>query len=298
MRDPLLFRTLALIPFCATLGTASAQCGAIASGPPLPLTAHAALAQRPDPSGAPRVALEVVANKHPHMHGRSAPPTEGTAVTKKKKQKQDPGSDRPVVRKNARAGQTVRKRARKVVEDARQAVQPKAFRIGEEAAVPPSSAGRDDFDDPRLLGLLKAVTELATGVWRMQKRLMSERVADDAARVSGALRLAETALDDARTAGLDVRDFVGQRQWSGLPINVLAYERSERCAVETIIEAVRPALFFGDRPIQRADVVVGTPDLQSSAPPHTAPPDDAAPSDDAPAAPATNPPESQPETEA
>ena len=231
-------------------------------------------------------------------------------MTKKKKQKQDPGSDRPVVRKNARAGQTVRKGVEKVVGDARQAMQPQAFRIGEEAPVPASIAGGDGFDDPRLLGLLKVVTELATGVWRMQKRLMSERVADDAARVSGALRLAEAALDDARTAGLDVRDFVGQRQWSGLPINVLSYEKSERCAVETIIEAVRPALFFGDRPIQRADVVVGTPDLQSSAPPHTAPPDDAAapddaappddtaPPDDAPAAPTSNQPKSQPETEA
>lgn len=223
------------------------------------------------------------------MTGRFASPTEGTVVTKKKK---DPASDRPVVRKNARAGQTVRKRAKKVVEDARQAVQPKAFRIGEEPPVPASMAERHGFDEARVLGLMKVVTELATGVWRMQKRLMSERVADDAARVSGALRLAEAALDDARTAGLDVRDFVGQRQWSGLPINVLSYEKSERCAVETIIEAVRPALFFDDHPIQRADVVVGTPDLQSSTPaPVTHP-------DDAPAAPLTPQPDSQPETEA
>lgn len=41
-------RTLALIATSACLSATSAQCGAIASGPPLPLSAHAALAPRSD----------------------------------------------------------------------------------------------------------------------------------------------------------------------------------------------------------------------------------------------------------
>lgn len=168
--------------------------------------------------------------------------------------------------KAARTRRSLRQRAR---ESMRQMLQPPALRIADPDARPAAAAPDPEPAAEPNLEAYKALRELATGVWRIVRRLSSADAADDAARVRGALRQAEATLDAASNVGLAVRDHVGERFKPGLPhFRVLAWEPTAACATETVLRAQRPEVRLGPLLLQEAEVIVGVPDV---APPDAAP---------------------------
>jgi hypothetical protein len=108
----------------------------------------------------------------------------------------------------------------------------------------------------------RLIATLATAVWRIHKRLTTENSLDDAARIRGAIRHAEAALDSVRGNGLAIRDYIGERYKPGLDdVSVLSREPDPRYAVEMVIQAQRPAVRLeGFRQLlQRAEVVISEP---------------------------------------
>ncbi len=112
--------------------------------------------------------------------------------------------------------------------------------------------------------LLGVHCRVATHFWRLRGRL--DRL-DDSSAGRAIRRHAEAALDDLQQGGLEISDPTGQDYVTGLAVKVLQFQPTEGAQRETIAETIRPAVYFQDKLIQRAEVIVETPAAPVEAPP-------------------------------
>ena len=101
----------------------------------------------------------------------------------------------------------------------------------------------------------RSLADVATSLWRLRARM--ERM-DDVPRA--AARQLENAWDALVEAGVEVKDHTGEPFDVGLAMSVVAYQPTPGLHREQIIETVRPGVYLGDRSIQMAEVIVGTPE--------------------------------------
>ncbi|WP_119728140.1 nucleotide exchange factor GrpE [Thermomonospora amylolytica] len=106
----------------------------------------------------------------------------------------------------------------------------------------------------------RTLAELATNVWRLHTRLGRD---EDTPRI--VMRHLEGALDALADAGVEIRDHLGEPYDPGLTLEVLTLQPTPGLGREEVIETLRPSVYFRDRAIQRAEVIVGTP-LEPGAP--------------------------------
>jgi hypothetical protein len=101
----------------------------------------------------------------------------------------------------------------------------------------------------------RSLTDVATSLWRLRTRMAES---DDAPRA--VVRHLETAWDALSDAGVEIKDHVGDPFDPGLMMSVVAYQPTPGLRREQIIEAIRPSVYLGERQIQTAEVIVGTPE--------------------------------------
>ncbi|WAL64633.1 hypothetical protein ORV05_27255 [Amycolatopsis cynarae] len=104
----------------------------------------------------------------------------------------------------------------------------------------------------------KALAEAATNLWRAQRRL-----AGDGERTSSRERQAgrylRTVRDALAEAGLVVQDHDGDTFHPGRSLEALLFQEEPGLTTETVLETVRPSVYFHDRRIQMGQVIVGSP---------------------------------------
>jgi hypothetical protein len=123
-------------------------------------------------------------------------------------------------------------------------------------ADPPVEAGTE-LDE-------KALAEAATNLWRAQQKLAQLGSGSTQSRqASRYLRSCAEALTDA---GLVVQDHDGDPFHAGRSVEVLVYQDDPTVSAETIVETVRPSVYYRDRRIQMGQVIVGCPPVNSSLP--------------------------------
>lgn len=149
---------------------------------------------------------------------------------------------------------------------------PREFRIGKAAlprtvltalaeaasAVPtaaPEVDGPADTSDPALGA--STVADVATSLWRLRSRMPADA---DGVRARSMSRQLEAAWDALEAAGVEIQDHVNDPFDPGLSITVVAYQPTPGLRREQVIEAVRPTVYLSDRVIQKAEVIVGTPE--------------------------------------
>lgn len=149
---------------------------------------------------------------------------------------------------------------------------PREFRIGKPAlprtvltalaeAASAVSAAAPESDDPvdtsdPALGA-STVADVATSLWRLRSRMPADA---DGGRARSMSRQLEAAWDALEAAGVEIQDHVNDPFDPGLSITVVAYQPTPGLRREQVIEAVRPTVYLSDRVIQKAEVIVGTPE--------------------------------------
>ena len=114
----------------------------------------------------------------------------------------------------------------------------------------PDAPGGEELDTRRL-------TEAANNLWRAQKKLERAEDSSKEARQAGRLlRNSRTALDEA---GLVIQDHDGTVFHPGLSLEALVFQDDPSLSTETVLETVRPSIYFRDRRIQMGQVIVGRP---------------------------------------
>jgi len=110
-------------------------------------------------------------------------------------------------------------------------------------------ASRDDA------GMERFAAEIATNVWRLRAR-----AATLPAQMRSVTRHIESLSDTLTQAGVDVQDHLDMPFDPGLALTVVAYQPTPGINREQVIEAIRPSVYLHDRLIQKAEVIVGTPE--------------------------------------
>jgi hypothetical protein len=101
----------------------------------------------------------------------------------------------------------------------------------------------------------QSVADIATSIWRLRGRLAAQ---PDGMR--SVARHAESAWDALAQAGVEIRDHVNDPFDPGLALTVVAYQPTPGIDRDRVVEAIRPSIYLNDRPIQTAEVIVGTPE--------------------------------------
>lgn len=165
-----------------------------------------------------------------------------------------------------------------LVAAARQLLQPPEFRIEvpdvpEDIALPsrnPSAAVRhpvaeNTVEQKKSVGLRKAVAGLATAIWRVQRSLKRAMVTGPADDLRGLERHVNSCFDLFQEHRIELRDHAGQKFVPGMALDVLAFQPMADIARDTIVETIRPSVFYQDELLQKGEVIVAVPDVMEPA---------------------------------
>ena len=141
---------------------------------------------------------------------------------------------------------------------------------------------------------LKFLADVGTGLWRMRRAMVppdSGRLLDARPReeMRKPFRWLVSTWDALKESGLEIQDHTGDRYISGQALKA-HFEAAPDLPEDTIIDTIKPTIYFDGRIIQMGEVVVGTPDLAAA--PSSEPPAPTQPS----APPPTDPPRPSPES--
>lgn len=102
------------------------------------------------------------------------------------------------------------------------------------------------------------LAEVATGLWRLRRRL-SDGVEPTPEALAGAARQVRRILDALSEADVRIDDHCGVAFDPGLAIDVVSYQETAGLDREVVIDAERPSVYRGAATLQRARVIVGVP---------------------------------------
>ncbi len=133
------------------------------------------------------------------------------------------------------------------------------------AATPPAPAAPADTA-PAANALDGPLAALATNIWRAQAKMVDPKTGEPREETRRVYRHVEGALEAFGAMGVRLSDWIGQPYDAGLPLKVLSFQPLPELARDTVIEAVRPAVFWQDRLLQVGEVIVGIPPTPSKQP--------------------------------
>ena len=175
-------------------------------------------------------------------------------------------------RKGRRRSGKIMVRMRRSIDDVRQWMHPVPFRIeespdlvaiskdvrlGQEAA-PAARPTRQTMDDD-FKHVLKTVAAIATALWRVRTKLETENKVELPSELRHLPRHVQSAWDALTSGGFEVQDHKGQLYVPGMAVNPVTYAPVPSVPPNTIVEALKPTLFWKDLLIQRADVILAAP---------------------------------------
>jgi hypothetical protein len=102
------------------------------------------------------------------------------------------------------------------------------------------------------------LAEVATGLWRLRRRL-GNGVEPGPGVLTGAARQVQRILDTLSEAGIRVDDHLGVAFHPGLAMDVVSYQPTAGLDREVVIDVERPSVYRGADTLQRARVIVGVP---------------------------------------
>lgn len=130
-----------------------------------------------------------------------------------------------------------------------------SFRSSDEERAAEAASTREQVvaqADPRV------VNDLVTALWRLGRRLDAADEVDE--RTKTALqRHLRSAWGALESAGVEVRDHVGEPYVAGPNYRVISFEERPGTDTETVVDAQRPCILQHHRVLQRGEVVVATP---------------------------------------
>lgn len=130
------------------------------------------------------------------------------------------------------------------------------------ASISPAAATGPTVESTDALGA--SIAALATHIWRAQTRMVDPKTGAPREETRRLYRHIEGALEALTGMGVRLSDWIDQPYDAGLPVKVLSFQPTPEVTRDTVIEAVRPAVFWQDRLLQVGEVIVGIPQTPSN----------------------------------
>lgn len=104
---------------------------------------------------------------------------------------------------------------------------------------------------------------LATRLWRVRQKMIKPGTDEPLDATGGAFRHLLSVFDLLEQEGIQLKDHTNEPFDSGMMVNVIAYEPCPGLQRDMVIETIKPTVFCAGQPIQIAEVIVGTPKIQT-----------------------------------
>jgi hypothetical protein len=118
----------------------------------------------------------------------------------------------------------------------------------------------DQYDGDTSPETTKGLADIATNAWRARNKLTIDTARGDARdEIKRVLRHVDAIFQNFQDMGLEVKDHTGSRFDYGLPLKVVATQPTEGMGTETIIETIKPTVYWNNQIIQMGEVVIATP---------------------------------------
>jgi hypothetical protein len=107
--------------------------------------------------------------------------------------------------------------------------------------------------------VVKAIADVATNAWKAKMKMVdnaSGETRDDMKRI---YRHIEAIFDSFQEMGLEIKDHTGDTFDYGLPLKVVTTQPTQGLTKETVIETIKPTIYWQKQIIQMGEVVIATP---------------------------------------
>lgn len=115
---------------------------------------------------------------------------------------------------------------------------------------------------------VRLLAEVSTGLWRMQQKMVQPGTVRPLEEMRRPFRHLEAVWDTLTQAGVEVREHTGERtpQGGAFALRVLAYQPTAGVTHNTVIETIRPSVYYRQQLVQLGEVIVGIPEKAAEAP--------------------------------
>jgi len=113
-------------------------------------------------------------------------------------------------------------------------------------------------DSPTEEEWAKLIRQLGTELWRLKMKMV-DHSGDPLEEMKRAYRHLKSALDLLADAGFEISDHIGKRYDQGMSLDVIAFQPSSNIESDTIIETIKPSIYYCGKPIQLGEVIIATP---------------------------------------
>lgn len=113
--------------------------------------------------------------------------------------------------------------------------------------------------DKQMGELLYLLADLATGVWRARQKMLLPGSDQPQEELRKAFRPLDTTFHRLSQSGVEIIDRTHQPYAVGLGEKVIAFEPASGINRETIIETIKPAIYYQGQLLQQGEIIVGSP---------------------------------------
>jgi hypothetical protein len=106
---------------------------------------------------------------------------------------------------------------------------------------------------------ITALTAIATNVWKAKSKMVDAVSGDVREEMKRVYRHVEAALENLREIGFEVKDHTGDAFDYGQSLKVIATQPTQGVTRETVIETIRPTIYWQQQLVQTGEVVIATP---------------------------------------
>src|SRR5260370_33600158 len=103
------------------------------------------------------------------------------------------------------------------------------------------------------------MTNVATNIWKARVKMLVAASGEVREEMKRVYRHVEAALEGMLEMGLEVKDHTGDAFDYGLPLKVITAQPTPGITRESVIETIKPTIYWQQRLIQIGEVVIATP---------------------------------------
>ena len=105
----------------------------------------------------------------------------------------------------------------------------------------------------------RLIVDVGTGLWRLRQRLIDRDTGEPLESTRMAYRHFASTWDALVEAGVEIQDHTSESYDPGQSIRVIAFQPTSGLQRETVLETIRPSIYYKGKRIQIGEVIIGTP---------------------------------------
>jgi hypothetical protein len=113
---------------------------------------------------------------------------------------------------------------------------------------------------------MRLMAAVCIGLWRLRQKLLKPGTDQPLDEMRRAYRHFESVWDALKESGYLIQDHTNELFTAGMDLNVITYEPTQGIDKESVVETIKPSVYYKDLRIQKGEVIVATPGQPGAGP--------------------------------